>query len=571
MGIFWRLFAACAVVILVTVTWFVGYSQIRSGAREYTLVRLTRTVGLLAAAGSDALPPPEGHPLGTKVAILDEEGQVLSDSGVSKLLREDWRSWPELETVRRTGGSSFLSKGKGGDDLAVAIVRRGPEGANSLILAVKPLFEIRNRIAVLERSLLFAALISAAGVLAASLVITYRIARPIAAVAGAARRIAAGELDVRAPATGYKETKELARAFNRMARELQEALLRVEEGRARLEAVLGGMEEAVLVLDREGRATHMNLAARKLFGPPPRLPRPLGELPRGAELKGIFEAALESGGAASSEIALPAGRIFDAHAYPISEPPARDAVVVVLHDITKLRRLERIRQDFVANVSHELRTPLAGLTGSLETALDVSMSDPEAVRKMLDIALRQSIRLDLIMEDLLELSRLESGKPPLERELVPAKELLEEVASRLQGTAREFSVELLPPEAPEGLVVWANAGLLHQAVSNLLDNAIKYNRPGGSAETGAREVDGAVEITVSDTGIGIPAEHRHQVFERFYRVDKARSKELGGTGLGLSIVKHIVQLHGGEVRFESEPGRGSTFTVVLPAGPGEKS
>jgi two-component system phosphate regulon sensor histidine kinase PhoR len=245
--------------------------------------------------------------------------------------------------------------------------------------------------------------------------------------------------------------------------------------------------------------------------------------------------------------------------------PERRGAIVILHDITDLERLERVRKDFVANVSHELRTPLTAIRGYAETLLTGALADTENNRRFVEIIQSHAIRLNNIAADLMVLSELESGRPVAEPEVVSVRDAVEMALSTLESEARVRNVHLIPPE-PNDHFVLGHKIRLEQALVNLLDNAVKFNRPDGEAriETGLT-TDGKICIVVSDTGSGIPSDDLPRIFERFYRVDKARSRAVGGTGLGLSIVKHVVERMNGTIKVESHLGRGSSFTILLPA------
>jgi two-component system phosphate regulon sensor histidine kinase PhoR len=257
------------------------------------------------------------------------------------------------------------------------------------------------------------------------------------------------------------------------------------------------------------------------------------------------------------------GRTFEVQAAPLAIASHRGAIAI-LHDITDLERLERVRKDFVANVSHELRTPLTAICGYAETLLEGALEDPENNRKFLEIIRAHAIRLNNIASDLLALSELESGKPAGELERVSIRAALEAAVRTVESEANLRGVRLRCDRLEDAQVT-GNKVRLEQAFINLLDNAVKFNRPGGEVQvTTEHTEDGRIRITVTDTGIGIPSEHLPRIFERFYRVDTARSREMGGTGLGLSIVKHVIERMSGTIEVESQLGKGSTFTVLLP-------
>jgi two-component system phosphate regulon sensor histidine kinase PhoR len=350
----------------------------------------------------------------------------------------------------------------------------------------------------------------------------------------------------------------------------------IERDQAGREAVLNCMTEGLLVLGEDGRVRLVNLALGHLFGLASDVRgRTLLEALQRHELEELVVRARRAGQALGEELEVPGRnpRVLQVNATTFGDGPASErGVILVFHDVTRLGELERARRDFVANVSHELRTPLSMIKGYVETLIDGARSDPEVSLRFLQTIEKHANRLTFLIEDLLTISQLESGRLALNRqrgELRPlAVRVLEDLGSR--AAAREV---ILANAVPEGIELRADFDRLQQVLFNLVDNAIKYGRTGGRVTLGAGlENPGApearVEIWVTDDGPGIPRESLDRVFERFYRVDTARSREQGGTGLGLSIVKHIVQAHGGEVRAESEVGRGATFRVALPVEPG---
>ena len=353
------------------------------------------------------------------------------------------------------------------------------------------------------------------------------------------------------------------------------ATLRAESGaaqeahRRRLETLLDSMVDGLIVLDPRGRIALSNRAAEALFG----FSRQMigGTLLEAVRHHEVAALAVRLGAEAAildHELRLEGlqPRVLQVNAIALRDADGASAgAMLVFHDLTRLRELEGARQEFVANVSHELRTPLSLIKSAAETLLDGAKSDPAALDRLLQIIDRHADRLTLLIDDLLLLAQLDSGRLVLHPRPAPLRAAVQEVFGDLAPRAQVREVRL-ENTIPDGLLAQADPDRLRQVLSNLVDNGIKYGRPGGSLTVSAgAKAGGWVEVCVRDDGPGIPPEALARVFERFYRVDKARSREQGGTGLGLAIVKHAVQAHGGEVRVESEPGQGSAFYFTLPA------
>ncbi len=425
---------------------------------------------------------------------------------------------------------------------------------------------------VVRGQFLAAALVGILCYAAVSLVISRRMSRPLEQIKTGAARFAAGDLGHRLPAAGPEEVAAVATALNRMAGQLDERIQTVLSQQNEREAMLSSMEEGVLAIDNNGTILSLNKTCASLLGgEPERLQgRSVYEVIRKPDLLEFVESALESGSPVEGEIQIrgPHDRWLMAHGTALRDPQRGTiGVLVVLHNVTRLRHLEDVRRDFVANVSHELRTPITSLKGFVETLLDGALDDRENAARFLRIMLRQVNRLDAIIGDLLALSRIEKGFEGQTIELAA-----EAVRGVLQGAvemcekkavAKGVKIELV---CPEDLSAEINAALLEQAVVNLLDNAVKYSDAGAAVEVRAERREAELVLEVQDHGCGIEAKHLPRLFERFYRVDKARSRELGGTGLGLAIVKHIALAHRGSVSVESTVGMGSTFTLRLPLG-----
>jgi len=342
------------------------------------------------------------------------------------------------------------------------------------------------------------------------------------------------------------------------------------EAKAQQQVLFNSMIEGLLLLDRSQKIYLANRAFKDLFGLKIEARgKTILEVLRLHELEELVQRVQAEGQVFDYEVKLPglAERWLRVNASVIANTAGeREGMILVFHDLTRLKQLERTREEFVANVSHELRTPLSLIKGYVETLLDGARNNPEVAQRFLKIIERNTSRLDLLIQDLLTISALESGRMKLNLQPVDARALAEKVLGDLHGKAEAKHVTLT--NALPLLPARADANRLEQVFANLVDNAIKYGRSNGQVTVGGRQLDdGRIEVFVQDDGPGIPPEALDRVFERFYRVDKARSRDQGGTGLGLSIVKHIVQAHGGEVWARSEPGKGATIFFTLPADP----
>ncbi|HEU5202520.1 MAG TPA: ATP-binding protein, partial [Nitrospira sp.] len=401
--------------------------------------------------------------------------------------------------------------------------------------------------------------------------------KPLSDMATAARQLAGGNYSVRIQTPSSDEVGLLAATLNHMTDELRSKIEELSEDRAQLLAMLTSMVEGVMVLDYKGRILQVNPALERMFGVTraETRGRPSLEVFGHSELNALVSTVLATRTGQKDEIILiPSGRCLDVEASVAGGEQDNEAcAVLVFHDITELRRLENIRKDFVANVSHELRTPLTSIKGYVEALLDGGKDDPETSVRFLEIILKQSDRLNLILEDLLQLSKIESGQLQFKMEPLHIGSVIERTIAMIKPLAEKKQHRLCSQVAADLPLISGDEERLVQVLANLLDNAIKYTPEGGQITVSARRISPSraeaprtsIELTVTDTGIGIPEQDRPRVFERFYRVDKARSRELGGTGLGLAIVRHIVEGHGGQVWVEGNMPTGSRFVVRLPA------
>jgi two-component system phosphate regulon sensor histidine kinase PhoR len=394
-----------------------------------------------------------------------------------------------------------------------------------------------------------------------------RTTRSVLAVTAGARQLASGDLDYRVPALGNDESRDLAVAFNRMARTTRLTVTALEGERSKLSAVLDTMADGVVVADSEGDVTLLNSAAERMLGLSGRdvVGGRLAGVVWDHELMKLVREAIELDKQQDGEVVLAASRrTVSAVATPIVQGGS-EGVLLTLHDLTRRRRIDTTRREFVSNVSHELRSPLASVKAMVETLQAGAKNDAEKADDFLERINEEVDRMTALVTELLELSRLESGRVEMDVEPFDLGPIVLGVVDRLKMQADAGGVELAC-DIPAGLsTVLGEKAKISQVLVNLIDNALRFTPNGGDVRITAKRAGDMVEVTVSDTGPGIPPEHLPHLFERFYKVD--RSRQEGGTGLGLAIVRHIVQAHGGKVTVESEVGNGTRFTFTLKAAP----
>jgi two-component system phosphate regulon sensor histidine kinase PhoR len=390
-----------------------------------------------------------------------------------------------------------------------------------------------------------------------------RISARLDRVVAFARRVADGDLSARLAQPGDDELSAMEAALDQTAERLGRSFAEIESRRQELATMLDSMQEAVVAITPEGIVRWSNAVMRRIAGTQIHPGRPLIHSVRDPDVLACVRGALDNGevrfGRASS---LAPGRIFEINAAPLPSGGA----LVVLHDVTAIETAEKSRRDFIANVSHELRTPLTSIQGYVETLIEDRHPRPETTREFLGVILKNATRMNRLTEDLLALASIESPDYKLALQPTRASALLEDAIESLGGIVADSKVELESSGAPDAQVL-ADPDAMNQVFGNLIENSVKYAKAGKRIRVGARLLAGEVEFTVEDFGPGIASEHLGRIFERFYRIDKARSRESGGTGLGLAIVKHIVHVHGGRLWAESELGAGAQFHFTLPLAP----
>lgn len=520
-----------------------------------------------------------------RVTVVAADGMVLADSAVGDaelLSLENHASRPEIIHALKSGrGTDIRSSHTTGERtfyVALALERKGEAAAGdgALVRVGLPLTAMETQIHGIQRDLGVAFGIAFLAALALSIFLSRSITQPLAEMASVARQLATGTPTARIRAASRDEVGFLAQTLNHMTDQLQAKIKEVSEDRAQLLAMLTAMIEGIMVLDYRGVILQVNPALERMFAlnRPSWRGRPYAEVIRHEGLSELVSRVLQTRTGEGNEIWLfPSGRCLRVEASMAGGRLENEAcVVLVFHDITELRRLEKIRKDFVANVSHELRTPLTSIKGYVEALIDGGKDDADTAERFLDIILRQSNRLNLILDDLLQLSQIESGQVLLRKDPVDLRAVVERTAAFIKPLADKKQHAIHVTLADHAPLVIGDEERLVQVFINLLDNAVKYTPDAGTIAVELREIFGegtqrtaeALEVHVSDSGIGIPEADRPRVFERFYRVDKARSREMGGTGLGLAIVKHIVEGHGGLVWVEGNLPKGSRFIVRLP-------
>jgi two-component system, OmpR family, phosphate regulon sensor histidine kinase PhoR len=498
----------------------------------------------------------EGQAAGARATVISSTGKVLADSQVSADSAEDPARQPEFAAARKgeVGVDTRSSGNQGVPFLYVAAAI--PGGAVRLGYPLSDLEVVAWRG---RRMLLLGSVAGLAVAIVIAGVVAQSWARRLQKIVQFCERVAAGDLAARTEESSSDDIGRVAAGLDKTARHLQKEFSALRTSQHELETLLNSMEDAVIAVGPDDRVQWANQSMDTLVPQGTRLGAPVVETVRDPDfLRAVRGASQTHSVLTARATSILPGRSFEVTAAPL---PAGGAVAV-LRDLTETERVEKTRRDFIANVSHELRTPLTSIQGYAETLLDGSQENNHS-REFLDIIRKNASRMSRLTEDLLTLARVESGEHRFDVQAVMPGELLREAVESFEKLARSQGVELrVEDSAPEP--VSADREAIHQVFSNLIDNALKYAASGGQLVLGARPAERGVEFYVRDFGSGIPSEHLPRLFERFYRVDKARSRESGGTGLGLAIAKHIVLAHEGTIRAESELNHGSTFLFTLP-------
>ena len=584
--LYWKLTFIFCFVVIVAIT--AGYLYLVTHLKSYVESTITAHVkhqlylskDLLESLQKDKINPVDfqasaariGTILGLRATIIAPDGKVLGDTDLTEnqlSVVENHSNRPEVKDALSKGfGMSKRFSYTIKKDMLYMAVPFGKENERGLLRLAVPLYDIE----LLEGKIRSVVGVSVIGIFLLSLGLTVFlsvfISRPLSEMSLIAKSMALGDFSKKVSIHSRDEIGDLARALNAMSDDIKDKIENVNSEKAKLDLVLSSMFEGVIVTGADEKIILMNPSLRKIFliDSDPEGKKPL-EVIRNTAVEEMIEKIIKGRQHLATEeivITMPEEKILKVNGVPIMRNNKLEGAILVFHDITELRRLEKIRQDFVANVSHELRTPVSSIKGYAETLLEGALEDKDNAKEFIGIIYQDSNRLASLINDLLDLSKIESGKMKMffiELDPIP---LIKRTVTIIENQAKAKSIQLII-DVPQGLPkIKADEARFSQVMINLLDNAIKYSSEGGKAIISAR-VDGSVlQIDISDTGMGISEKDLPRIFERFYRVDKARSRELGGTGLGLSIVKHIVSAHGGQVWVKSELGHGSTFSFTIP-------
>jgi two-component system phosphate regulon sensor histidine kinase PhoR len=520
----------------------------------------------------DTLADTIGEQLDLRVTIINAQGVVLGDSELSvEQVKgiENHLTRPEISTAFRQGvGESRRYSVTVKQEMLYYARSFSHDNTTSVLRLAIPLFDIQVLSKRLLQTLVFGLIIALFVTAIIGFFATKYMTQPLLAIANVAKGIANGNFSNRTGIYSQDEIGDLAKSIDHMSDQIRMRIDEVSQSRTRLEAVFFNMFDGVMIVDNDGKIKLINDTLKELIDLKEEAidKRPL-EVIRTIEIQNIIDDILIKGEAvvkSELRLLLPEERVLLVHATPIKRNDQFDGAVLVFHDVTEIQRLESIRRDFVANVSHELRTPVTSIKGYTETLLDGAIEDKEVATDFLNIIQVDCDRLVKLVDELLDLSKIESGKYDLNKNCVNLSGLIEKVIKHLKKQAAKNNIEMINDSDKNLSKVLCDEVVIEQVFFNLCENAIKYNKENGSIKISAEESESSVTFHIQDTGIGIPDKDLSRIYERFYRVDKARSREFGGTGLGLSIVKHLIQAHGGDVYVTSQVGVGTTFSFSLP-------
>ena len=568
-------------IVLITGSHYAYFSySLQKGMIEESRANLTSQIQLarlLVMSDKQVTPPQQlasmiGTAIKNRVTLIAPDGKVIADSdvGLSQLAQvENHLQRPEVQEAIKNGSGTAT---RYSDTLrtsmlysAVTYGRGKTDGIIRLAMPLEYLSTTRNNLHGLVGGSTFLTILIA---LLFSYGLSNLISKPLRDMADAAARIGYNGSKAKIPVVSNDEIGMLATVLNDMSERIDDQVQRLSAGKQRLDTILRSMGEGVMVAAPDGVITMVNPAFRRLFSIFGDVEgNKLVEISRHPDLQDAFnELSKPDVNELVREISIqPSNTILFTHWVPLKVDGVRQGIVAVFHDISDLKKAENMRRDFVANVSHELRTPVTIIKGYAETLLDGTLeSDPISAIRFVKIISNHSERLTNLINDILTLSSLETKDAILELNPLDVSSTVAKACMLLQGRAAQKNIAILNETAGGGLPrVMADQGRLEQVVVNLLENSIKYTPDGGTVRIFTEDAGESVKVSVADTGIGIPFKDLPRIFERFYRVDEARTREQGGTGLGLAIVKHIIQLHGGVVSVTSEPGKGSQFSFTI--------
>lgn len=581
----WQLYPAYLLIIvgsLIAVTWYASselgrfyldQTETVLEARAYLLKdQITSLLSPIEPEAVDAVCKEAGQLSATRITVILPDGTVIGDSRETPRFMDNHAGREEVAPALRgvPGKSIRFSNTLHQKMMYVAVPVKKEERLQAVIRTAVPLTSLDQALTSVRLKIAFGGLVIAVLAALVSLAVARRISQPIEEIKRGAVHFADGDLTHRLPSPDTEEMAGLTETLNRMAAQLDERIKTVFQQRNELEAVLSSMLEGVIAVDRNERIINMNPAAGRMFDCDPAKVqgRNIQEIVRNLAIQRFVTRVLTTSETISDDFIFYRAeeRTLNIHSSPLYDAGSvQIGALLVMNDVTQLRHLENVRRDFVANVSHEIKTPLTAIKGFVETLQQGTVEDKAEQERFLGIVLKHVNRLGVILEDLLALSRVEqeNGTEEVHLSVGRIKDVIQTAIQVCQpkAAARDITISV---DAAEDLTANLDATLLEQAFVNLIDNAVKYSDDGSQVRITASPKKREVTIEFADQGSGIPNKHLPRLFERFYRVDKARSRKLGGTGLGLAIVKHIVQAHGGHITVESSLGQGSTFTVHLP-------
>lgn len=574
--LFYKLFGAYVAigVLAVLIAGFFIEHQIRTGLTRWVEDDMTAQAGIMLL-----MPDREivrqvatlSERARARITLIDAQGRVLSDSDPSRIGVDNHLNRSEIQEARikGRGTATRYSRTIKQDSLYVALPRRDGPALTGYLRLSRTLAEVNAAIEQFRHGVLQVLLLVVVCAMLLAMIFSMRLAAPIWEMADFTERVRKGDLSGTILVRSGDEIGQLAGNINEMVAVLREKIRSANEEKWKLRAAFAGMAEGVMVLDGQGRIESLNRGMTEMIGLDYAdiVKKTPIEVMRNIELQDALNRFLKGEEPAPREITLGTvhPRILDLTISTVKSPPGQEPkTMLVFHDVTRLKKLERMRVDFVANVTHEIKTPLTAISGFVETLEGGAICDPDLANRFLQTIRENVLRLNRLVDDLLTLSSIELGESALRSESVALGEILDKATALIQAKASLKGVALqtdLPPDLP---AILADRDRAVQVLLNILDNAVKFSPEGGKIDVKAAEENEFVAVRVTDQGPGIPAGEIPRLGERFYRVDKTRSRELGGTGLGLSIVKHLMQAHGGAMEIESAPGRGATVTLRFP-------